>query len=68
MVPAWELATTAVNGSEGWGTSEGVRRSVRAVMDHERDGDGHLTTLDPNSPLVVLCTNVPKRGRPDLQH
>lgn len=34
--------------------------AARAVIRPERDRDGHLTVLDFNSSLIVLCTSVHK--------
>lgn len=60
-----ELLTTVVTDTEGSASREKVLRTVRAVIDHARDRDGHLTTLDFNSSLIVPCTNVSKSGSLD---
>lgn len=53
---------------EEWESRERMLRTVRAIMNHERDRDGHLTILDLSSSLIVLCTSVSKSRSLDPQH
>lgn len=45
---------------ERWESRNGMLSTARAAIRPERDRDGHLTVLDFNSSLIVLCTNVHK--------
>lgn len=63
----WGLLTTMVNNIEGSASREKVLGTVRAVIDHARDRDGHLTILDFSSSLIGPWTNVSESGSLDLR-
>lgn len=58
VVPAFmggteELLTTIINDIEGSASREKVLRPARVITDHARDRDGHVTSLDFSSSLIV---------------